>query len=184
MKRILSIAILVLMLLALCLTACAEETEPKTYTSGDYRYILLDDGTAEITWYNGKAENLTIAAQLDGYPVTAIGDGVFSWRSSLTAVSIPDSVTAIGDGAFAYCFSLTVITIPDSVTRIGDSAFSCCSSLTAITIPDSVTSIGDSAFFYCSSLTLTVTRDSYAAQYCKEKGLNYTYTDSLDWLNN
>ncbi len=53
----------------------------------------------------------------------------------------------IGDSAFAGCTSLTSITIPDSVTTIGNHAFSNCTSLTSITIPDSVTSIGDSAFY-------------------------------------
>ena len=30
---------------------------------------------------------------------------------------------------------------------------------------------------------LSIPRDSYAAQYCKDKNLNYLYPDSLDWLN-
>ena len=44
--------------------------------------------------------------------------------------------------------------------------------------------IGFGAFTGCNYLTLTVPRNSYAAQYCNENGLNYTYPDSLDWLTN
>jgi hypothetical protein len=61
-------------------------------------------------------------------------------------------VTSIGDRVFYKCTSLTGITIPDSVTSIGSSAFSGCTSLTSIIIPDSVTSIGYSAFSGCTSL--------------------------------
>ena len=77
----------------------------------------------------------------------------FSNCSSLTSITIGNSVTSIGTYAFSECTKLTSITIPGSVTSIGDSAFRGCSSLTSITIPDSVTSIGDSAFRGCSSLT-------------------------------
>ena len=85
--------------------------------------------------------------------VTSIGDYAFWDCSSLTSITIPNSVTSIGKWAFAGCSSLTSITIPNSVTSIRDAVFYYCSSLSSITIPNSVTSIGHSAFNECSSLT-------------------------------
>jgi BspA type Leucine rich repeat region (6 copies) len=43
--------------------------------------------------------------------------------TSLTSVSVPDSVTSIGDKAFAWCSALTSLTIPSSTASIGGSAF-------------------------------------------------------------
>ena len=82
-----------------------------------------------------------------------IEDSAFNECTSLTSVTIPDSVTSIGDYAFKYCTGLTSITIPDSVTSIGDSAFMGCTSLTSVTIGSGVTSIGDAGFYKCTGLT-------------------------------
>jgi len=135
--------------------------------------------------------------------VTAIGGAAFCCCDSLTSITIPDSVTTIGDSAFVGCAALKRITIPERVTRIEHAVFACCSSLTSITlpngltciekeafhgceslanitIPDSVTSIGANAF--PRSITLTVSRNSYAAQYCEEKGYNYISPDPNDRL--
>ena len=71
-----------------------------------------------------------------GYPVVAIGESAFTGCSSLTSVTIPNSVTTIGDYAFSYCSSLTSVTIPNSVTTIGEYAFYNCSSLKAVYITD------------------------------------------------
>jgi len=78
---------------------------------------------------------------------------LFSFCSSLTSVTIPNSVTTIGGSAFSGCSALTSVNIPNSVTTTGGSAFSGCSALTSVTIPNSVTKIDNHTFEYCSTLT-------------------------------
>ncbi|MEI6797040.1 MAG: leucine-rich repeat protein, partial [Methanomassiliicoccales archaeon] len=120
---------------------------------GDYIYIV--NGTpavATITGYIGPGGSITIPATLGGYSVVAIGDAAFQYGSSLTSVTIPNSVTSIGANAFYSCTKLTSVTIGSGVTAIGTSAFSFCA-LTSVTIPNSVTSIGNDAFRYCTKLT-------------------------------
>ena len=128
------------------------EAEGKTY--GIYTYEVSSDNKVTITNCKGSAKGaITIPSEIDGKPVTSVGDGAFGECTGLTSITIPNSVTSIGRGAFGRCTGLTSITIPDSVTSIGDEAFWDCTSLTSITIPNSVTSIGNDAFFSCSRLT-------------------------------
>ena len=63
------------------------------------------------------------------YAVTAIGNDAFS-SSSLSNVTIPNTIDSIGSNAFSWCSNLTNVTIPNSVTFIGDFAFLPCSGLT------------------------------------------------------
>ena len=136
MKKLLSF-LLVFAVLLVPFTAARGEEGPEILKSGDYQYALLEDGTAEIREYTGKADSLEIPDTLDGHPVTRIGYNAFSSCSSLTSIIIPDSVTSIGAGAFSGCSSLTSITLPDSVTSIGANPFRYCNALTKITVsPD------------------------------------------------
>ncbi len=84
--------------------------------------------------------------------LTSIEDYTFTDCISLPSIEIPNSVTSIGRSAFYGCSSLTSITIPNSVKNIGYSAFENCSGLTSVTIGNSVTSIGEDAFYCCSGL--------------------------------
>ena len=54
------------------------------------------NGTITITGYTGFAGNVTIPATVNDLPVTSIGDEAFYLCSSLTGVTIPNSVISIG----------------------------------------------------------------------------------------
>ena len=90
--------------------------------------FTTNNGEVTITGYTGPGGAVIIPSTVNGYPVTIIG------RS-----------------AFLYCSSVTNMTIPNTVNNIDDQAFTA-SGLTSITIPDSVTNIGQAAFLYCYSL--------------------------------
>jgi hypothetical protein len=143
-------------------------------------YYQLDkiNKTAKVIGYIGEPIEVIfpefIRYRFRKYKVTSIGGKAFYRCSSLTSITIPDSVTEIGNDAFYNCWRLTPINIPDSVTSIGEYTFCKCSSLTSITIPDSVTSIGEGAFGVCSSLTSITIPDSVTEignstfYYCKK----------------
>ena len=137
---------------------CAVCAGAETY--GDFEYSVRDDGTVEITDYNGNAKTVDIPETIDGKSATRIGDSAFEWCSNIESIAIPDSVTSIGRRAFGDCANLTNITIPNSVIEIGWHAFYDCASLKSITIPESVTFIGGSTFDGCTSLTSLVIPNS------------------------
>ena len=138
MKRLLFVSLL-LLLAALTALAAAE-------TCGDYTYEVLPDGSARITGYGGAGGDVTVPETLDGHPVAVIGTFAFGEKSSLTKVSLPDSVTSVDDYAFVRCRRLRAVCWPARLERIGRDAFGECAALEFDAIPDSVTSIGDYAF--------------------------------------
>lgn len=101
--------------------------------SGDWEYTVAD-GKATITDYMGSDEAVEIPDNLDGYPVTGIGDYVFYNCASIQSVSFPSSIVSIGSGAFMHCKNLASVTIPRSITSIEHAAFSACASLTSIEV--------------------------------------------------
>ena len=123
-------------------------TAANNLTSGNsvFRYAG-QDGEGIIV---NIGANVTKLPNYIFYPYNTV-----SSQPNITTVNFAEGsqCTSIGSYTFRNCSSLTSITIPDSVTSIGDYAFSHCEGLTSITIPVGVTSIGDDAFEYCSSLT-------------------------------
>lgn len=87
------------------------------------KYKADDDGNITITGFKSKAKSLTIPAEIDGKPVTAIGEAAFQENTTLEKIVIPEGVESIGDMAFYDCENLSDITIPSTVQDFGMMAF-------------------------------------------------------------
>ena len=106
-------------------------------TNNGYLTITAFTGSGSVTVpssitfrWNGRGILLT-------WPVTCIGDGVFSafWDGcSVTSVTIPDSVTNIGNYVFEEAIDLTNLVIGAGVASLGSDAFRWTYGLQAITV--------------------------------------------------
>jgi uncharacterized repeat protein (TIGR02543 family) len=87
-------------------------TEGLEYTLiyNDTKYEVIGIGTATDL-------DILIPAFYNGKMVTSIGESAFAFCSSLTSITIPNSVTSIGDGAFRGCSSLTSINVGEDNTE-------------------------------------------------------------------
>ncbi len=123
--------------------------------------IYFDKSTGTITRSDEDIVSANIPNTIDNVTVYSIGSEAFYNRSSLTSVTIPDTVTVIERGAFTLCTSLKSITIPSSVCDIEYYAFAGCSSLTDVNFAKEGSSlrIGSEAFLDCDSLKSIVIPD-------------------------
>lgn len=130
-----------------------------TYSGGEVHKVFCD-GNTTLNTSNTHSSGYDLTAMTEaiiGDCVTTIGSQAFSGCTSLSSVTIPNSVTSIGNTAmstrvFYNCTSLSSITIPNSVTFIGSAVFYNCSSLTSVTIPDSVETIGAGLCNSCTNI--------------------------------
>lgn len=65
--------------------------------------------TVTITKYTGTESTVILLPKISRWPVTKIGEDAFQDNTTITSVTIPDSVTEIGSNAFAGCTNLTSV---------------------------------------------------------------------------
>ena len=119
------------------------------------------DNTAEVTQNKEQyAGAINIPEQVThngaSYRITSIGAEAFGFCSSLTAITIPNSVVTIGNLAFSNCTALSEITIPDSVETIKAGAFSLCKALRSVTLPKHMKCIEHLAFYGCAMENIVI----------------------------
>ena len=145
---------------AVTLYGSGEVGDVYTYKKVNGKYGYYDANNNPNPFYNNTS--ITGVQFSEGSNVTSIGVGAFMNASSLTSITIPDSVTSIGNGAFYNASNLSSVTFGEKsqLKSIGNSAFYGVTGLTNITIPDSVISIEGNAFYNASNLTNVTIPDS------------------------
>ena len=117
-------------------------------------YTIRDDGSAMITSYSAKfwydpdpnfTVELNIPSEIDGHPVTAIGDGALCESATkISGITLPPTIKEIGNRAID-CRYLKYLNLNDGLEVIKDAAINCGDILETLVISDSVKYIGSEA---------------------------------------
>lgn len=145
MKNVINKIIVTLFVITLVTTVFNILPKSLANSNGDYTYDVRDDGTIEITKYNGSASNLNIPSTIDGKQVSYIGSDSFRGNKYLNSVTIPDSVKVIQSRAFAECSNLSTLKFGKNVEKIYDYVFFQ-TNITEITLPEKLNHISGIAF--------------------------------------
>ncbi|MGL4985594.1 MAG: leucine-rich repeat protein [Treponemataceae bacterium] len=154
---------------------------------GSPAYDLTEEGTYEISGdgFVGDVEDLRIADNVYGVPVTSIGSNAFQGNTTLKSVELPSTIKSIGSHAFSAesveskkeknTFSmvrslfnssnssgnLTRVTFNEGLESIGDHAFAK-QKMKAVLIPSTVTTVGENAFIDVPLETLYIDSSTVA----------------------
>lgn len=132
------------------------KSESLEYSGFTYAEIDQDhDGifdSVKILSGDRSAVLIEIPDQINGLPVTSIGDSAFSGCQTLQEVVLPGNLKEIQEMAFYGCYGLQEIVIPNGVERLENRAFASCLHLKNVTIPESVSYIGSRVFEFTYEL--------------------------------
>lgn len=154
-----------------------------TIAEGNQKYssengIVYNKDKTELVCHPTAKDSYTIPGS-----VTKIGENALSF-SSITKLTIPDTVKSIDFGAFSSCHSLTDVTIGKNIEKIGSFAFDNCINLKTINIPQGINRIESNTFNSCEKLnnisipTSVTYLDENAFGFCYNLTINYAGTES------
>lgn len=113
---------------------CSVCNKEVAYTKGMI-YVAVTGGYQLIDMGSATDTDIIIPKYYNGSPVISIADEVFKNKTTLTSITLPDTIEEIGCYAFLGCSKIKELILPKSVKCIGISAFARCISLEYMTIP-------------------------------------------------
>lgn len=176
MKRITSLVLLALLLIAASITPFQAVS---IYTDGDYSFADVDANNVALYAYNGDSDVLVIPDQFSGRLVSEVYDYAFENNADFTVIdfsqndgnlkyigiksfaectgltgdlNLPSSIRNLNIGSFQGCTGFTSLVINTGVREIPRQCFNRCSGLREVYLPSDLESIGDIAFGNCDSL--------------------------------
>ena len=165
----------------------------------------LTQSEVDLGGNNGMLSSAVVGS-CDG-TVVSIGENAFANETSLTAITLPNTITRledcsfygctslsntnflpsslefIGDNAFSGCTSIKSVTFPNSVTTLESGVFARCTSLSSITWGNSMTYVGNYNFYHCTSLSGVSFANTNITQIRVSAFLNCTNISSINWGN-
>lgn len=153
MKKVISIVLVMVSVLTL-FCSCKNS---KPIQSGDFEYVVLEDGSAKITKYlaqNERAE-YKMPSSIDDLTITVIGAEAFKGAQGIRELHTPDTLKVIEGHAFEGS-SVKIVKMNRSklLTEIGEYAFAECDALIQVDMPASLETLGDYAFYHCDKLRI------------------------------
>ncbi len=131
-------------------------------------YTVREDGSAMITSYSAKfwydpdpnfSIELNIPSEIDGHPVTAIGDRALrDGATRISGITLPPTIKEIGYSAIS-CRYLKYLKLNDGLEVIKNGAIDCGDLLETLVIPESVKYIGSGAIGGEALKNITLPKD-------------------------
>ena len=121
----------------------------------DYLYSA-SGGNITLTKYFGEDESeIIIPAEIDGMPVTKIGEKCFEDHEEIERVILPDTLKVIDYRAFYGCSNLTDMNMPETLEKTGGWVFAH-TGFESFTFPEGFTSLGYGAFYGSDNLKTVI----------------------------
>ena len=148
-----------LLMFLLMLTLMASFVVPSLADYGDglddYLYST-GSSCVTLTKYFGEGEStLVLPTEVEGLPVTRIGEKCFEDHDEIEAVVLPETLKVIGYRAFYGCSKLSDMNLPDSLEQTGGWALAH-TGFTSVVFPEGFDTLGYGTFYGSRNLETVV----------------------------